>query len=153
MNGKLTAKQEAFLNGLKEGKTQYQSFIDAGYSVKNKSRNYIDKEASILANSRKISERLKIYRQEKAEEIKKKDLWDTETAAKALKWAVGMAQAAINKKGFTTANQKAFNDSIKELNNIFGINYETQLKAAAAELLPQDTDQVIIIEGGESLED
>lgn len=153
MNEKLTAKQEAFLNGLMEGKTQYQSFIDAGYSAKGKSRSYIDKEASILAKNPKISERLKKYRQEKAEELRKKDIWDTESAAKALKWALGMAQAAISKKGFTTANQKAFNDSIKELNNIFGINFETQLKAAAAEVLPQDTDQVIIIEGAADLED
>ena len=152
--GRLTFKQQAFLNGLKDGKTQYQAFIDAGYSIKGKSRNYIDKEASILAKNRKISERLKKFKQEMAEEIKQKNLWSEEESIKGLMWMVSVAKKQIEQKGISTATQNAFINSIKELNAINGFNFEIQLKAD--QLRKEDlleTDAVIIIRGADNLED
>ena len=154
MEGKLTPKQQAFLNGLKDGKTQYQAFIDAGYSTKGKSRGYIDREASVLAKNPKISQRLKEFKTEIAEEHKKKALWTKEDSVKALVWMVGKARGQIDKKGLTTANQKAFVDSIRELNAIEGINFEVQMRAD--QLRKEDlleTDAVIIIRGADNLED
>lgn len=152
--GRLTYKQQAFLDGLKEGKTQYQAFIDAGYSTKGKNRNYIDKEASILAKNRKIAVRLAEYQEEKDKELKEKQLWDAEASIKALVWMVNQARSSIVKKGINIANQKAFITSIKELNAIQGINFESQLKAEARkEDKLQDKDAVVFIGGEEELED
>ncbi|HHW9582331.1 hypothetical protein [Staphylococcus aureus] len=40
--------------GLIEGKSQRKAYIDAGYSTKGKSGEYLDKEASTLFKNRKV---------------------------------------------------------------------------------------------------
>ena len=53
---KLTPKQEKFVLGLIEGKSQRKAYIDAGYSTKGKSGEYLDKEASTLLKIGRFSE-------------------------------------------------------------------------------------------------
>lgn len=131
MDEKLTPKQQAFFDGLLAGKTQYQAFIDAGYRTEGKSRNYIDKEASLLAKNRKIRVRLENHKKEVAEELMKKDLWTKEDSIRTLKWLIGKSTQDIDKKGVRAANQQATVSAIKEINSILGIGADIELKIEA----------------------
>lgn len=129
MDDKLTARQQAFLDGLIQGKTQYQSYIDAGYKTEGKKRSYIDREASVLAANPKISQRFKRHKTEIAEELKKKDLWTKEDSVRTLRWLVGKGIDDIGKKGVRAANQQAVVSATKELNAVLGIGLELEIKA------------------------
>lgn len=52
-DGELTFKERMFADGILEGKTQYQSFIDA-YDVKTKKRSSIDCMASNIKNKERV---------------------------------------------------------------------------------------------------
>ena len=56
---KLTPKQEKFVDGILQGKTQYQAYIDAYPRAKNWSRESIDSNATNLMKNTKILLRLK----------------------------------------------------------------------------------------------
>ena len=64
---KLTAKQEKFVQGLIEGKSQRQAYIDAGYSTKGKTPEYIDTEACKLFKNPKVSQRYNLLMEEHKE--------------------------------------------------------------------------------------
>ena len=55
---KLTPKQEKFIDGILEGKTQYESYINAYPKAKNWLRNTVDSRASVLMTNKKILKRL-----------------------------------------------------------------------------------------------
>lgn len=110
----LTTKQEKYVQGLVAGLSQRQAFIDAGYSTKNKSESYIDKEASILFKNRKVSVRYN----ELIEEMKNKALWTREEAVNELLWLKDTAKDDIIKKGYRQANSTSFINAIKELNSL-----------------------------------
>ena len=61
----LTAKQEQFVKGIIEGKTQAEAYRSA-YSAKNMSDNAIYREASLLVENPKIAQRIKELRDELA---------------------------------------------------------------------------------------
>ena len=54
----LTPKQEKFVDGILQGKTQYQSYIDAYPRAKKWKRNSVDSLASQLMTNTKIAQRL-----------------------------------------------------------------------------------------------
>lgn len=58
---RLTPKQEKFIDGILEGKTQYQAYIDAYPKAKNWKRDSVDSIASQLMNNTKIIHRLQEY--------------------------------------------------------------------------------------------
>ena len=58
-NHNLTPKQEKFIDGILQGKTQYESYIEAYPKAKNWARNAVDSNASILMQNTKILQRLK----------------------------------------------------------------------------------------------
>lgn len=62
---KLTPKQEKFIDGILEGKTQYQAYIEAYPKAKNWKRNSVDSLASQLMQNTKILQRLKELRMER----------------------------------------------------------------------------------------
>jgi len=66
MSNNLTARQEKFARCLFREKSQYESWGLAGYST-NYSRESIDRNASVLANSTKIKQRLRELRDKAAE--------------------------------------------------------------------------------------
>lgn len=113
MNG-LTPKQEKFVQGLIEGKSQRQSYIDAGYSVENKTGDYIDCQASKLMKNTKVLQRY----EEILQEHKNKALWTREEAVKDLIWIKDKAKTDITNNGVRQANSNAFINAIKELNTL-----------------------------------
>lgn len=62
---KLTPKQEKFVDGILEGKTQYESYITAYPRAKKWKRNSVDSLASQLMQNTKIIQRLKELRMER----------------------------------------------------------------------------------------
>ena len=157
MGRTLTPLQQAFLNGLIEGKTRYQAYIDAGYSTKGKSRKYIDTKAWELyakTSDGEIKRRFEEHQKAQQEELEKKQLWTKEDSIRTLTWLIGKSTSEIDKKGVRAANQQAVVSSIKELNAILGINFDSQLKA---DMLRKDdsieSDAVIVIKGSDELED
>lgn len=62
---KLTPKQEKFVDGILQGKTQYQAYIDAYPKSKNWQRSTVDERASVLMKNNKIVTRLQELRMER----------------------------------------------------------------------------------------
>ena len=113
----LTAKQQKFVDGLVAGLSQRQAFIQAGYSTKGKSDNYIDVEANRLRNNPKVSLRYN----ELMEEHKVKALWTREEAVNALKWLVNQAVVSIKDQDEGYVRQgtsSALLGAIQELNKL-----------------------------------
>lgn len=57
-NHNLTPKQEKFIDGILQGKTQYESYIEAYPKAKKWTRNAVDVNAHVLMNDTKIKLRL-----------------------------------------------------------------------------------------------
>lgn len=125
----LTPKQEKFVQGLIKGLSQRQAYIQAGYSTKNMSDNSIDREASVLFKSPKVSQR---YR-ELMNEHKEKALWTREDSVNTLKWLVKQSIESINRQDDGYIRQSTSNaivNAIKELNEL-ELLYPMQQKQAA----------------------
>lgn len=121
---KLTGKQELFVNGLIEGKSQRQAYIDAGYSTDGKTDNYIDKEASLLFKNRKVFER---YNELKSE-LKDKALWTREESINDLKWIKEQSRKTIEEYGEVKhAPATAYLGAITELNKL-GVLYDLEVE-------------------------
>ena len=114
---KLTTKQEKFVQGLVSGLSQRKAYIEAGYSTKSKTNNYIDKEASLLSKNRKVSVRYN----ELMDEHKAKALWTREEAVSTLKWLVERSVSSIDEQDEGYVRQGTSNAlvaAIKELNEL-----------------------------------
>ncbi|HDD0320273.1 TPA: terminase small subunit [Staphylococcus aureus] len=111
---KLTPKQEKFVLGLIEGKSQRKAYIDAGYSTKGKSGEYLDKEASTLFKSRKVSGRYEELRQEVAEQSK----WTRQKAFEEYEWLKNVAKNDIEIDGVKKATADAFLASLDGMNRM-----------------------------------
>lgn len=121
---KLTGKQELFVNGLIEGKSQRQAYIDAGYSTDGKTDNYIDKEASLLFKNRKVFER---YNELQAQ-LKDKALWTREESINDLKWIKEQSRKTIEEYGEVKhAPATAYLGAITELNKL-GVLYDLEVE-------------------------
>ncbi|QOY77807.1 terminase small subunit [Staphylococcus aureus] len=111
---KLTPKQEKFVLGLIEGKSQRKAYIDAGYSTKNKGEAYIDMQASRIAKNDKVMSRYEELRQEVAEESK----WTRQKAFEEYEWLKNVAKNDIEIEGVKKATADAFLASLDGMNRM-----------------------------------
>ena len=110
---KLTPKQEKFVLGLIEGKSQRKAYIDAGYSTKGKSESYIDMQASTVAKNNKVLIRYEELRQEVAEQSK----WTRQKAFEEYEWLKNTAKNDIEIEG-VKATADAFLASLDGMNRM-----------------------------------
>ncbi|OZG91695.1 terminase [Staphylococcus aureus] len=111
---KLTPKQEKFVLGLIEGKSQRKAYIDAGYSTKGKSDNYIDSRAFELSKNSAILDRYEELRQEAAEQSK----WTRQKAFEEYEWLKNVAKNDIEIEGVKKATADAFLASLGGMNRM-----------------------------------
>lgn len=111
---KLTPKQEKFVLGLIEGKSQRKAYIDAGYSTKNKGEAYIDMQASRMAKNDKVMSRYEELRQEVAEKSK----WTRQKAFEEYEWLKNVAKNDIEVDGVKKATADAFLASLDGMNRM-----------------------------------
>ncbi|HEA3334862.1 TPA: terminase small subunit [Staphylococcus aureus] len=111
---KLTPKQEKFVLGLIEGKSQRKAYIDAGYSTKNKSDNYIDSRAFELSRNSAVLDRYEELRQEAAEQSK----WTRQKAFEEYEWLKNVAKNDIEIDGVKKATADAFLASLDGMNRM-----------------------------------
>lgn len=105
------------MQGLVSGLSQRQAYIEAGYSTKGKTNNYIDKEASLLFKNRKVYVRYN----EIMDEHKDKALWAREEAVDALKWLYKQSVTSIKEhdEGYVRqGTSSAIVSAIQELNKL-----------------------------------
>jgi len=137
---KLTGKQELFVLGLIEGKSQRQAYIDAGYSTDGKTDNYIDKEASLLLKNRKVFER---YNDLQAE-LKDKVLWTREQSFREYEWLMNQSKQTIEDEGVKHAPAQAFLGALDGMNRMTIESNELSSKKVEKEieLLSKKIDQM-----------
>ncbi|HDH0867120.1 TPA: terminase [Staphylococcus aureus] len=111
---KLTPKQEKFVLGLIEGKSQRKAYIDAGYSTKGKSDNYIDSRAFELSKNSAVLDRYEELRQEVAEQSK----WTRQKAFEEYEWLKNVAKNDIEIDGVKKATADAFLASLDGMNRM-----------------------------------
>lgn len=111
---KLTPKQEKFVLGLIEGKSQRKAYIDAGYSTKGKSDNYIDSRDFELSKNSAILDRYEELRQEAAEQSK----WTRQKAFEEYEWLKNVAKNDIEIEGVKKATADAFLASLDGMNRM-----------------------------------
>lgn len=109
MGAKLTAKQEAFAQGIADGLTQADAYR-AAYGVNKMTDNAVYREASLLIGRPKIAQRVADIKAT----LEKRQLWTREMSVKALVKAYKTAEA--------TANSSAMTGAVKELNSMHGFN-------------------------------
>lgn len=131
---KLTHKQEQFVLGLIEGKSQRKAYIDAGYSTKNKGEDYIDNQASILAKNTKVIQRYEELRQEVAEQSK----WTRQKAFEEYEWLKNVSKNDINDNGLKKASTDAFIASLDGMNRMMLGNEHLANKKIEAEIAMLD---------------
>lgn len=121
---KLTGKQELFVNGLVEGKSQRQAYIDAGYSTDGKTDNYIDTKAHELFKNGAVKGR---YNELQAQ-LKDKALWTREESINDLKWIKEQSRKTIEEYGEVKhAPATAYLGAITELNKL-GVLYDLEVE-------------------------
>lgn len=117
MANKLTSKQELYVQGLVSGLSQRKAYINAGYSTKGKSDDYIDQQASKLFANTKVLARYN----EIMEEHKDKALWTREDAIETLKWLLDQSVSSVKDfdAGYVRkSTADAIISSIQELNKL-----------------------------------
>lgn len=133
---KLTGKQEAFINGLIEGKSQRRAYIDAGYSIKGLSEEHIDSKASNLVKVGKVSARLL----ELKTEVKDKALWTREESINDLKWLKEQSRKTIEQHGeIKHAPATAYLGAVTELNKL-GVLYDLEVEKLKLNIEKQKKD-------------
>ncbi|HDI0648820.1 TPA: terminase, partial [Staphylococcus aureus] len=100
--------------GLIEGKSQRKAYIDAGYSTKGKSDNYIDSRAFELSKNSAILDRYEELRQEAAEQSK----WTRQKAFEEYEWLKNVAKNDIEIEGVKKATADAFLASLDGMNRM-----------------------------------
>jgi transposase len=108
---KLTAKQEAFCQGIADGLGQADSYR-AAYDAEGMKDNVIYARASELMKNGKVTDRIKELRSE----VQEKQLWSREMSVKAL------VQAYREGSGATKVS------AVKELNAMHGYNEPSKLQ-------------------------
>lgn len=127
---KLTPKQEKFVLGLVEGKSQRKAYIDAGYSTQNKSDNYIDSKAYELSKTDAITDRLEELLSEIAEESK----WTRIKAFEEYEWLKNVAKSEMEADGLNKPRADAFLGSLDGMNRMALGNEDLANKKIKAEI-------------------
>lgn len=122
---KMTAKQEKFVQELVRIGNQRKAYINAGYSTKGKSGDYIDCQASKLAKNTKVLQRYNELKKEIDDKIHENLVWDKNRAYTEL------LELLEDSKVDKQYNQRL--GAIKELNNLADLyprtdNAPTELK-------------------------
>jgi len=113
-DAKLTAKQEAFCQGIADGLGQADAYRMA-YDAEGMKDNTIYSKASVLMSDGKVAARVAELKAQVAE----KQLWTREMSVKGLMTAYRIALEAKASTGMTAA--------VKELNIMHGYNEPTKL--------------------------
>lgn len=100
--------------GLIEGKSQRKAYIDAGYSTKGKSDNYIDSRAFELSKNSAVLDRYEELRQEAAEQSK----WTRQKAFEEYEWLKNVAKNDIEIEGVKKATADTFLASLDGMNRM-----------------------------------
>lgn len=137
---KLTDKQEKFVLGLIEGKSQRKAYVDAGYSIKGLSEVQLDSKASVLAKLGKVSDRFEQLRQEVAEKSK----WTRQKAFEEYEWLKNVAKNEIGESGIKKPTADAFIQSLDGMNRMTLGNEELTNKKIEKEIqmLQKKMDQI-----------
>lgn len=93
-NNRLTSKQEKFVDAIMQGKSQYQSYIEAYPNAKNWKRNSVDCNASQLMDDTKIKQRLK----ELGWKDKKKVEWTRKRALEEINYVLDINKQDIERQ-------------------------------------------------------
>lgn len=109
----LTLKEEIFVQGLIEKKTQREAYKFA-YNCENMSDRTIDNKAYKLFAKSEVRARY----DELIEEHKKQALWNRSKAEEKLMWLLDKSQEDIEYRGLKQANSTSMLNSIKELNTL-----------------------------------
>lgn len=125
---KLTAMQEEFVRGVFEGKTQYQAYIDAGYSTKNKDRAYIDTRASELARNSKVIARLKELSDEYERELIRLKASKKRKLLLRYEWLQTSMMKEIHEQGANRTNTNALLKSMERVETLLGLSETDTLK-------------------------
>lgn len=126
---KLTAKQEAFCQGIADGLGQADAYR-AAYDADNMKENSVYVQASKLMKNPKIAQRIADLRFE----VQEKQLWTREMSVKGLVAAYKVANKAANASGMTGA--------IKELNAMHGYNEPAKLNVKVQQF-PTSIDDMV----------
>ncbi|MCD0801318.1 terminase, partial [Staphylococcus aureus] len=94
--------------------SQRKAYIDAGYSTKGKSDNYIDSRAFELSKNSAILDRYEELRQEAAEQSK----WTRQKAFEEYEWLKNVAKNDIEIEGVKKATADAFLASLDGMNRM-----------------------------------
>lgn len=129
----LTPKQEKYIHGLVEGKSQRLAYREA-YPNNKMTDDNVDSKASALFADVRIRARY----QELLDETKKNAVWTREMAIEEMKWLKDKAKASIEVEGVRQANSNAFVNSVKELNTL-GDVYPKDGEGASQETEVADT--------------
>lgn len=127
---KLTPKQEKFVLGLIEGKSQRKAYIDAGYSTENKSEKDIDVLASRISKNGKVCARFEELRQEVAEQSK----WTRQKAFDEYEWLKNVSKQDINDNGLKKSSADAFVAGLDGMNRMMLGNEQLTNKKIEAEI-------------------
>ena len=123
----LTAKQEAFCQGIASGMTQADAYR-AAYSADKMTDKVVYVKASEMMADGKIAVRVSDLRAE----LEAKQLWTREMSVKGLVAAYKVAQTGSNASGMTGA--------IKELNAMHGYNEPAKVQMDIRALKPIEDD-------------
>lgn len=127
--GKLTAKQEKFVQGIIAGLSQREAYKEA-YNTENMKDSTIDSRASRLLKEYKISAR---YR-ELLKDYSNMNLWAREAAFNEYEWLKNRAKEDINEDGVRQATANAFLDSLEGMNQMAFRDLELADKKILAEI-------------------
>lgn len=127
--GKLTAKQEKFVQGIIAGLSQREAYKEA-YNTENMKDSTIDSRASRLLKEYKISAR---YR-ELLKDYSNMNLWAREAAFNEYEWLKNRAKKDINEDGVRQATANAFLDSLEGMNQMAFRDLELADKKILAEI-------------------
>lgn len=119
---KYTAKEIAFVDGLIQGKTQHQAFLDAGYSNLKGNSDAVDQKASKLLAKDKVRARFYELNDKVRDKVEKKLAWTLEEATEKLRQLIKEAEDSEVLKMKTGDKIDTLMKPLKELNSIYGLN-------------------------------
>lgn len=143
-NDKLTAKQEAFVQGLIAGLSQTDAYKQA-YDTSRMKDDTIYSRASELAKDGKVTVRYK----ELLKQFSNKALWSRESAFNEYEWLKNKARENIEEEGVRKANSDAFLSSIDGMNKMafHDLELADQKLKAEIERIKADTEKTKLLLG------
>lgn len=114
----LTSRQEKFVQGILEGKTQHIAYMEAYPSAKKWKIESVKTSASRLLKNEKVAGRLNELKKDKEKSIIYQKTWDYLESEKALKWILKKSMQDVSENGVRQANSSTIINAVKELNDM-----------------------------------